>query len=59
MVIVLIRHKEFCMNKMVELYVYDFTIVSMIRICMLNSTEEDCINRGANMGQHWAQEHAD
>ena len=55
MVTVLIRCTEFCMNKMIELYIHDFNVVFVIRICILNSIEEDNVKKGAMMEQHWVE----
>ena len=59
MVIVLVRHIDFSMKKVVELCVHDLTLLLVTRICIENSTKDDNVCRGAMMKEHWVQERAD
>ena len=52
------RRIDLFMKNVVELGVYDLTVLLADRICMKNSIEEDTVRTGVVMKRCWAQGHA-
>ena len=50
----LVRHIDFSMKYVIELYIYDLTVLLAVRIYMRNPTKEDKVRTSAVMKHRWA-----